>query len=160
MPTMPKDFNPVVAPYAHNGPEGVMRTEVAGGAPRYGLDWDRGSQQYQVTLILDPLKYAVWVTFYHRVIAKGSISFDMVLDSGYGRETRSVNIVPGSYSVARTGGLFAVITFVAEGESSAYDLSDDEVDGLLEYYDTFGSSSTLIDRIAQFALIDTLVLDF
>lgn len=160
MPTMPRGFIPLTAPYSHNGPAGAIRTPVAGGAARYGLDFDRGVQQYQCTLLLDEFKYAVWVTFYHRVIAQGTISFDMLLDSGYGRQTHSVNIVPGSYNSAITGSLLHVITFVAEAESTVYDLTDDEVDGIMGYYDQFGEDRALIDRIALFANSDTLVLDF
>lgn len=160
MPTMPRDFIPLTAPYSHNGPGGALRTPVAGGAARYGLDYDRGVQQYQCTLLLDTFKYAVWVTFYHRVIAQGTISFDMLLDSGYGRQTHSVNIVPNSYNSAITGGKFHVITFVVEAESTAYDLSDAEVASLMAFYDIYGSDNALFDRIAQFATVDSLVLDF
>lgn len=157
---MPRGFIPTVQPYSHNGPAGAVRTDVGGGRPRYGLEFDRGVQQYQVTLLLDSFKYAVWVTFYHRVIALGTVSFTMTLDSGYGRQPHLVNIVPGSYNVTTTGGNFEVVTFTVEAESTAYDLTDAEVAAILGYYELFGGDRRLIDRIAQFANVDSLVLNF
>ena len=57
MPTLPNGFIPTVAAYSHDGPGGVMRTEVSGGTARYALDYDRGLQKFNVTLILDKLQF-------------------------------------------------------------------------------------------------------
>lgn len=159
MPTMPNGLKPVVGGYQFDEPGGVMRTDVAGGAPRYALDWDRGTQRFQVTLILDALQFSVWTAFYHWQIAKGSIAFTMQLDSGFGTSPHSVNIMPGSYSAARTGGIMTVVTFVAEAESQVYTMTAADGVGLVDVYNEYGTGTAeLMARIAQFANVDTLVL--
>lgn len=159
MPTMPNDLKPVVAGYQFDEPGGVMRTDVAGGAPRYALDWDRGTQRFQVTLILDALQFSVWTAFYHWQIAKGAISFDMQLDSGFGVSPHSVNIMPGSYSAARTSGIMMVVSFVAEAESQVYAMTAADATALVDFYNLSGVHGfELLARIAQFANVDTLVL--
>lgn len=159
MPTLPSGLKPVVSGYSLDDPGGVLRTDVAGGAARYGLDWDRGTQRYQVTIICDSLQFSVWTAFYHHQIKKGSIAFDMRLDSGFGMAVHSVNIMPGSYSAARTSGIMMVVSFVAEAENQVYDMTEDDADALVDLYNTYGAGSTaLIDAIAQFALYDLLVL--
>jgi len=159
MPVLPRDLNPVASGYQFDEPGGVLRTEVSGGAPRYGLDWARGTQRFQVTIICDALKFSVWSVFYNWAIAKGSIAFDMPLDSGFGVAAHSVNIVPGSYSAARTGGVMTVVSFVAEAESQVYAMGAADAVALLALYDEYGAySAALLERLALFATIDTLVL--
>lgn len=161
MPALPNGFKPTVAAYSHDGPGGVMRTEVAGGAARYGLEWDRGAQKFNVTLILDKLQFSVWAAFFHHVILKGAITFDMPLDSGYGTELHAVNIMPGSYSATRTAGLAMVVSFVVEAESKAYDFSHEDGQGMVDAYNVYGSGVfDFLSRLRQFALVDTNVLDF
>ncbi len=140
---MPQGFRPKVAPYSHGSPGGVRRVEVAGGPSRFGMDWDRGPQPFRITLLLDPIQYAVWVTFYHTVIAKGTIAFDMDLDCGYGLESVSVNILDGSYNSARTGGNIVVITFAVQAVSTAYDLTDEEVEDALTPYGVYVGDGTV-----------------
>jgi len=96
MPSIPNGLKPVVSGYQFDEPGGVTRTEVGGGAPRYAMDWDRGTQRFQVTLILDALQFSIWTAFYHWQIGKGSIAFTMPLDSGFGVSPHAVNIMPGS----------------------------------------------------------------
>jgi hypothetical protein len=161
MPTLPDDFVPVVASYSNGEPGGVIRTEVAGGASRYALAWDRGSQQYGVTLILDPLQFSVWVAFYHHVVKKGAIAFDMPLDSGFGVETHTVNIVPGTYSTTRTEGIATVVAFSVEAENKVYEMSATDAANMLDLYSIYGAdSNVLLARLARFATVDTNVLDF
>lgn len=161
MPILPAGLTPTVAAYSHGGPGGVMRTEVAGGAARYALDYGRGTQQFNVTLILDKLKFSVWTAFFHHIILKGAITFDMPLDSGFGTEAHAVNIVPGTYSASRTGGTAMVVAFVVEAESSVYDMTAVDAAGLIDVYSTYGDDSNkLLDRLAQFANVDTNALDF
>lgn len=161
MPTIPNGLKPIVASYSHGGPGGVMRTEVAGGAPRYALDWDRGLAQYSVTLILDKLQFSVWSAFFHGVIKKGAITFDMPLDSGFGTQTHACNIVPESYQASRTGGTAMAVSFVVEAESQAYELTAAESLELVEIYNTYGAETDeLLARIERFATLDSLVLDF
>ena len=140
-------------------PGGVIRTEVAGGASRFGLDWDRGPQRFTVTLILDATQFGIWQAFYFYSIKKGAIAFDMPLDSGFGVAPHSVNIMPGSYSASRTSGIITVVSFVVEAESLVYALGEDGAAGLLALHDEYGAyAGQLLARIAQFANIDTLVL--
>lgn len=161
MPTIPNGLEPVVSGYSFGDPGGVRRTEVGGGAPRYGLDWDRGVQQFNVTLILDDLQFSVWTLFFHHTIKKGAVSFDMPLDSGMGRRTHAVNIVPGTYNAARTGGKLAAVSFRVEAESTAYEYGAAEAEAVLSLYDTYGrESNALLDRLYQFANLDTKALDF
>ena len=161
MPTLPAGLTPTVAAYSHGAPGGVMRTEVSGGAARYALDYGRGTQQFNVTLILDKLKFSVWTAFFHHIILKGALTFDMPLDSGFGTEAHAVNIVPGTYSASRTGGTAMVVAFVVEAESKVYDMTAGDAAALIEVYLTYGGDSNkLLDRLAQFANVDTNVLDF
>ena len=160
MPTLPNGFKPTVAAYSHDGPVGVLRTDVAGGAARYGLDYDRGMQRFNVTLILDKLQFSVWTAFFMHSIKKGAITFDMPLDSGFGTQQHACNIVPESYSASRTGGIVMVVSFVVEAESKAYDFSVPDAANLVDLYNEYGAESkTLLARIAQFATVDTTVLD-
>ena len=160
-PVMPNGFTPTVAAYSMDDPGGVLRTEIAGGAARYGLDWDRGAQRYQVTLILDALKFSVWTAFYHHIIKKGAITFDMRLDSGFGPELHPVNIMPGSYSAARTGGIATVVSFVVEAESKVYEMTTADAAGLVDVYNAYGNgANALLQRLARFATVDTNVLEF
>jgi hypothetical protein len=161
MPTLPTGLTPTVAAYSHDGPGGVLRTEVAGGAARYGLDFGRGTQQFSVTLILDKLKFSVWTAFYHHIILKGSITFDMPLDSGFGTELHACNIVPGTYSASRTGGIAMVVAFVVEAESKVYDMTAADAAGLIDVYMAYeDDSNKLLARLVQFANVDTNVLDY
>lgn len=160
-PVMPNGFRPTVAAYSHDAPGGVMRTDVAGGMPRYGLDWDRGAQKFNVTLVLDKLQFSVWTAFFMHTIKKGAITFDMPLDSGFGTQTHAVNIVPGSYAASRTGGIAMLVSFVVEAESRVYDMTAEDAANLVDLYNEYGAdSNALLAALAQFALVDSLVLDF
>lgn len=161
MPTLPPGLSPTVAAYSFSGPGGVLRTEVPGGAARYGLEYGRGTQQFNVTLVLNQLKFSIWTVFYHHIILKGSVTFDMPLDSGFGTQPHAVNIVPGTYTASRTGGIAMVVSFVVEAENKVYDISADDAAGLIEFYTTFADESDqLLTRLATFANRDTNVLDF
>ena len=138
MPTMPNGLKPVVAGYSMDEPGGVMRTEVAGGAARYGLDWDRGPQRFSVTIIMDALQFSVWQAFYFYSIDKGALAFDMPLDSGFGVSAHSVNIVPGSYGAARTGGVMMVVTFSAEANTQAYALTNIQATDMAGLFNVYG----------------------
>jgi hypothetical protein len=159
MPTLPNGFMPVVSGYTIDEPGGVMRTDVAGGAPRYAMEWDRGTQRFQVTLILDAAGFSAWTVFYHLQIGKGSLAFLMPLDSGLGVLPHQVNIMPGSYSAVRSNGEMVVVSFVAEAENQVYLMTAADGQALLEVYNQYGSdANSTLARIAQFANVDTLVL--
>jgi hypothetical protein len=159
MPTIPSGLKPVVEGYSFGGPAGVMRTPVDGGAPRYALEWDRGVQQFRVTLVLDALQFSVWTTFYHHTIKKGALAFDMPLDSGYGSQTHSVNVIPGTYNATRTSGVMTTVTFGVEAESAAYGMSAADAAALLALYEEYeGYSSALLQALDLFANQYTLAL--
>lgn len=158
-PVMPNGFRPTVAAYSHGGPGGVMRTNVAGGASRYALEYDRGLQQFNVTLVLDKTQFAVWTAFFIHIIKKGAYTFDMPLDSGFGTELHACNIMPDSYSASRTGGIAMIVSFVVEAENKAYDMTAADAQSMIDIYNAYGTdANALLARIAQFANVDTLVL--
>jgi hypothetical protein len=160
-PVFPNHMKPTVAAYSHGGPGGVVRTDVAGGAPRYGLDYDRGTAQYNVTLVLDKTQFLIWTAFFHHIIKKGAITFDMPLDSGFGTQQHACNIVPDTYQASRTGGIAMVVSFTVEAESKVYDITATEAQELINLYNLYGAdTSALLARLAKFALVDSLVLDF
>lgn len=163
MPTIPSGLKPVVENYSIGAPDGVFRTEVAGGMPRYGLEWDRGVQQYRVTLVLSALKFSVWETFFKHSIKKGALSFDMDLNSGYGVATHSVSMLPGTYSAVPTGGgenTVWTVSYMVEAESQAYDMSTADADALLALYELEGDHSmALLQAIDIFANQHMLVLN-
>lgn len=158
-PAMPNGFKPTVAAYSHDGPGGVQRTEVAGGASRYALQYDRGLQRFNVTLILDKAQFSVWTAFFIHIIRKGAITFDMPLDSGFGTAPHASNMIPGSYSASRTGGTAMVVNFAVEAENQAYDFSAADAQAMIDVHNLYlRDSSPLLARLAQFANVDTLVL--
>lgn len=144
-PTIPAGLRPVVTGYGFDGPGGTMRTEVEGGMSRYAMDFDRGSQMFRVTFILTPLELSVWSAFYHQIIKKGSITFDMIVDSGFGPDTHAVNIVPGSYTANRTaGGVQTAVNFIVEAESQAYEMTPAEAQILVDLWNVYGKSTDAV----------------
>lgn len=161
-PVIPVGMCPAVSPYSFGAPGGVDRTDLEGGVGRYAMAWDRGTQVFNVTLMLTLDKFSVWNAFFLRKIKKGAITFQMEIDSGFGLEPHFCNILPGSYNSVLTSGTVYAVAFQIEAEAaSTYDLTDDEVDGLIEINDsTGGNPHLLLDRLAIFANFDTNVLNF
>lgn len=158
-PVLPASFLPVVEGYSFNSPQGVQRTEVQGGMPRYAMQYDRGVQEFRITMVMKPEKFSIWNLFFLRVIKKGSISFDMQLDSGFGVETHSCSILPGTYNANLVNGSFYSISFSVEAESSAYKFSTEDAQTMLDLYSLYGDNyDDVLARIAKFANEDTLVL--
>ena len=159
-PQMPRGLRPSAQQYGFEAPGGAIRTDVDGGAGRYAEQFSRTTQFFSVVLMLDLLEFSIWNTFFLRRIGKGTIPFDMYLDSGYGVSLHACTILPDSYSVSRTNGVGMVVSFKVEATNQAYDMTEAEVDSLLAFYEGVGStSSALLARIKQFALVDS-VLDF
>lgn len=159
--SLPAGLVPVISSYSQSGPGGVMRDDVAGGVAAYGLDWGRGLQRFNCTLILTATQYATWSVWYHRLIKKGAYTFDMPLDSGFGTQPHACNILPDSYQASRTGGIATVVSFVVEAESKALDMSAAEAQSMVDVYNAYGAeSNALLARIAQFANVDSLALNF
>lgn len=166
IPVLPSQFKPIFGSYSHGGAGGVSRTEIAGGAPRYALQFDRGFQKWNVTLNISAAAYSAWVAFYHHVIKKGAITFQMNLDSGFGLEPHDVNVVPDTYSANFNDFGRYIVSFTCEGESSVYDLSEADALAIVELYTAYGDglSDTGIDEflniLERFATVDSNVLNF
>lgn len=161
-PVMPVGMCPAVSPYSFGAPGGVDRTDLEGGIGRYAMFWDRGTQVFNVTLMLRLEQFSVWNAFFLRIIKKGAITFQMDIDSGFGPEPHLCNVLPNSYNSVMTSGTVYAVTFQVEAEAATtYDMTSDEVDGLIEINNvTGGFPSRLLDRLAQFANLDTNVLNF
>lgn len=166
IPVLPSQFKPIFGSYSYGGPGGVVRTEVPGGANRYALQFDRGMQKWNVTLHISDAANSAWVAFYHYVIKKGAITFQMNLDSGFGLEPHNVNIIPETYSASSTEFGRHVISFVCEGESSVYRMTEADAIAIVEMYSLYGDGladsavNDLLYRIYKFANIDCNVLQF
>lgn len=161
MPTIPTGLKPVVEGYSIGSPDGVMRGEVGGGMPRYAREWDRGVQPFRVTMVLDAVKFSVWTVFFHHVVKKGSIAFDMDLDSGFGVMTHSVNIMPGTYGAVPTGGNEVwTVSFMVEAESAAYGMTAADAQALIDLHEEFGGGlQSLLNAIDLFANQHTMVIE-
>lgn len=157
---LPTGFVPIAAQYSISGVGGVLGND-GGAVGQAALQQMGGVQQYSVTLILTAAQMQVFTVWYHRVNACGAITFDMVLDSGFGAELHGANINPGTLSVARSGGILSVVSFVVDAESKAQQMSTADAQALLDLYGLYGNGSDeLLAAIAQFALVDSLVLDW
>ena len=159
---MPAGFAPTVAGYGFGGPGGVLRDDVAGGATGQAMEWGRGPQQFSCTLILTPEKFAIWTVWFHRLINKGARTFSMRLDSGFGTDDHDATIIPGSYSTTRTGGIATVVSFLVEAESKVYEFSAEVAQMMIDLFTAAGpgGSLLLVQRIAQFATVDSNALEF
>lgn len=160
VPRIPNGFKPVIQGYGIGAPDGVMHTAVAGGMPRSAIEWDRGKQAFQVTMVMLPEKFLVWSVFFHHLIKNGAYTFTMPLDSGLGMQDHDVLMVPGSYSAARAGGQVTSVSFVVLAESGIYDISAEDAEAIVDLWNGYDEGyDDLLARIAQFANVDTLVLE-
>lgn len=159
-PVLPRDLYPVTSPsgYSYASAQGVHMTQVEGGFNRYAMDFDRGTRIYNVALACTAGHLQVWELFYLRIIKKGVLAFEMLLDSGTGLEQHIVNIIPNSVNTTETDGNNFVVTFQVETESKIYDFTDDGVDAMLVIWETSGDVGDFLDRLALFTLEETLVL--
>lgn len=158
-PVLPSGFAPQIQGYGIGAPGGVVATQVAGGSPRFALDFDRGPQAFQVTLILDAAEFTLWTVWFFHIIKKGAITFDMPLDSGFGVQTHACNIVPGSYSAVRISGPLTSVSFVVSAESRVYDLTPADVKSYLDLWELYGPDyDDFLDRLAVYANSDLNVV--
>lgn len=161
-PHIPNGFKPLIEGYNIAAPSGVRNTAVAGGVSRSAMEFDRGPQLFTVAMNLSPQKFGVWSVFFLKLIGKGAYSFYMPIDSGEGLMDHLCTIVAGSYSAQRAGiSQFTRISFVVEAESPIFDYSMEDAQALIDLWNNSGEmSDPLLRRIAQFANVDTTVLDF
>lgn len=157
-PRIPNGFMPLIQGYGIGSPDGVWQTDVGGGLPRSGVQWDRGQQQFQIAMVMTPEKFAVWTAWFMHVIRKGAYYFVMPLDSGFGVQDHTCLMVPGSYSAMRAG-KHTSVSFVVSAESRAFDMTASEAAALVDLWNESGEGLVeLLERLAQFANEDTLVL--
>lgn len=160
-PRIPSGFKPVVAGYNIGAPDGVFMTEVGGGLPRVGMEWDRGKQQLPVTIICaSELKFQVWSVFFHKVIAGGAIQFLMPLKTGGALLDHLCTMIPGTYSAVPVSGAKAwSVSFSVFAESSVHDMSDADVTSTLDLWEVYGDDlGPLFSRLDQFVIDDMDVL--
>lgn len=156
-PSMPLGFNAIISDYGFSGPGGVVQSEMAGGSPRTALAWDRGSQRFGVTIICEPARFSVLALWHAHVIRKGAISFNMHLDSGLGFASHLCTMVAGSWQVNRQD-LFYAVAFAVDAEPQTYLLTEAEALAVISVHDMAHSQGTssdaLLDRLADFAIVD------
>lgn len=160
MPTMPNGLYPVSSPgsYSHGGPGGVSRTEAEGGFPRYAQSFQRGPQRFSVTIPATEDEYGIWVLFFTHILKNGTLTFDMPLQSGFGLQQHSGNIIPDTHQITETDGHNYVISFQFEAESKAFEYDPDTAALIIDYYNNGEDLGALLDRLAIFANQDVLVL--
>jgi len=159
IPKIPAGLCVAAQGYGFGEPSGARRTEVAGGAGRYGLSYANGSSFFNVTLVLTDAQMRVWTLFYQRRVALGTLPFEMEINSGLGMIPHECQILPGSYQVAVNQTVW-VVTFQIEAVSSAYDEAGDVLDLELEYWDNTGELlGPMLDRLTIFANEDVLILN-
>lgn len=158
---IPNGLKIMASAFGGGAPGGVKRTEVAGGAPRYGLEWDRGVQQFRVQMVLDAQRMSIWTVFYLRVIRKGAFTFIMPLDSGMGTQDHDCNIVPDTYTTSRVGANGMSVSFTVETRPTAFAMSDADANAMVDVWNTLGDeTSSLLDLLEHFVRVDSTVLDF
>jgi hypothetical protein len=157
---IPNGLKVTAMAYSVGAPSGVKRTEVAGGASRYAMEWDRGTQQFGIQLVLDPQQLSIWTVFFLRIIRKGAITFVLPIDSGMGLQDHDCNIVPGTYATTRQSG-FTAVSFTVEAMPTAFLLSDADANAMVDVWNTLGDqTSSLLDLLEHFVKVDSTVLDF
>lgn len=161
-PRVPAGFKPVAAGYSIGAPDGVELTPVAGGMPRVAQNWSRGKQQVQLARVMGSDEFTVFTIWLHKTIRNGALQFLAPLDTGMGLQDHLCLMAPGSYSaVPLAGRLWWSVSFTVLAENSAYALSDADAQAILDLWEGLGGDEDmgeLVERIAQFATVDTLVL--
>jgi hypothetical protein len=159
-PAFPSGFKPVVQGYSIGAPDGIQMNEVGGGLPRIAMEWDRGRQPFEVTMMMSEPKFRVWTAFFHRVLKGGAIQFTMLINSGLGLSPHLCMMLPGSYSAVPVGSVLQwSVRFSILAESEAYQMTDAQLNELFALWEAQGEDLTpVLARLAQFANVDTLVL--
>lgn len=159
IPTIPAGLCVAAQGYSFGEPSGARRTQVAGGAGRYGMSFYRGTTFFNVTLVLTDAQMRVWTLFYQRRVALGTLPFSMELDSGMGVQPHECQIVPGSYQSALNQTVW-VVSFQVEAVSSAYGEPQEVPDLELDYWENTGRLlGPMLDRLTIFANEDVLILN-
>lgn len=159
IPRLPSGLRLVAQGYSIGSPDGVGQTALGGGSPRSALLWDRGTQGFQCSMLLTEDEFAVWTLWFIHVIKKGAYRFILPLNSGLGVTDHVGLMAQGTYSAVPAGGPLWSVSFAVLAEPSAYAYSKADADAFLAIWEAYGpDSSNTFDRLAQFANVDTLVL--
>jgi hypothetical protein len=160
-PVMPDGFAPQIQGYSIGAPMGARATAVAGGAARAALEYNRGPQPFQVTMIMNSEEFSVWTAWFFHIVKLGTVPFDMPLNSGFGPQVHVCTVVPDTYSVVSVSGPLMSVSFVVSAVSRVHDMTAEDAQVMVDLWNGVGDNlSELLDRLAQFALDDTDVLDF
>lgn len=162
VPSIPRDFKPLITGYSFEGTSGVLQTKVAGGSDRFGRQYRRSSQLFKVSMNMRPAKLSVWTNFYFLLIDEGATKFTMGIDSGQGLQDHVCNIVPNSYSAVRApNSQITVVSFVVSAVATVWNNTKEDAQAIVDFWDAYGEQSTgLLDLLERFANVDTRVLDF
>lgn len=133
--------------YSFTDGEAVLRAKLSAGASRMRLDQLDAPMEGQCTLMLDPVDYQYWRSFYRTLIQRGSLPFLMglVID-GPDVEDREVRIIPGSMSTS-VQGTAHVVQFGLEIRAASASAEDAS---LIMLYDVYGNFAELfLNKLAK-----------
>lgn len=160
-PVIPSGFAPQIQGYSIGAPMGARATAVAGGAPRTALQYARGPQPFQVTMIMGPDEFSVWTAWFFHIAKLGTVPFDMPLNSGFGPQTHVCTVVPDTYAAVPVSGPLMSVSFVVSAVSRVHDMTAADAQNLVDLWNLYGDDlSELLNRLEKFANVDTTVLDF
>jgi hypothetical protein len=108
------------SPYSYNSPGGALKNQVVGPVVAQELQWDRGVQIYNGTMILVRAQLTAWLVFVYHVLNRGANTFELPMDSGQGVKRHAVNLLPGSQKIEHAGQDVASVSMQLEGEASYY----------------------------------------
>lgn len=153
--TFPPSIKPIVSQgYSFNAPANVLEQTVAGGLPLMILDFKTASVAFDVVLLLDALRLAVWMDFYFAVVNSGSANFYMNLDSGFGIQQHVCKIVPSSVGQQTSDTETWTVTFTLLAENTPAQFAPFE-GNLVALFNEYGDDLPIIlDRLAIFTLSD------
>lgn len=102
-------FCPLQASYAPSMTDGVIATELDGGAPRTRLDILGGPHNVQATWVLRRDKFNIWLAYWRQWERSGGVYYemDLLIDSG-DLERYQATFVPGSTSWTENGDVFTI----------------------------------------------------
>ena len=152
MPAFPSALKPVVNQgYDFSASDNVIEQPVQGGKPLYILDYATGPVVFNVSIVGDRLQKQVFNSFYYGLIASGSGSFTMDLDSGNGLEEHNCQIIPSTVRNDGSGDPTWIISFQIIAETTPIQSNSGNI---AELYEVYGDGITdIFDALADFTLV-------
>lgn len=154
-PIFPIALKPVISQgYSFGMANNVLEQPVAGGSPLLIRDTKYGYVDFQVVILVTPLRMQVWNDFYFGKINGGQDKFIMQLDSGNGIEDHTCQIVPSSVQQSFNNDPTRTIAYTVRAEKTSF--QDNPYSGnLSDLYDAYGDDLPLIlDRLEIFVNVD------